>query len=141
MITTTSEYAIRAMGYLAMMDRDTRIGSDEIAQATQVPKRFLLKILNTLKNRGVLETSRGIGGGFSLARDPETISLYEIVSVFEDIHRHDHCLLGHDMCDPDAPCPLHREWGRMLKQLEDFLKKTTLDCFRDSTHQHMFRRA
>ncbi len=131
MLTTTSEYAIRALGYLATKDRDTRVGSDEISEATKVPKRFLLKILNTLKNQGILKTSRGIGGGFSLAEDPENIRLYDIVSIFEDLNRHKHCLSGHEDCGPESPCPLYEKWHVILKSLEDFLETTTLQHFKD----------
>ncbi|MBZ0264846.1 Rrf2 family transcriptional regulator, partial [bacterium] len=78
MITATTEYAIRAIGYLAMQDPDERIGSDEIAEHTGVPKRFLLKILNTLKNQGLIQANRGIGGGFRLAKPAESITLYTV---------------------------------------------------------------
>ncbi len=135
MLTTTSEYAIRALGYLATKDRDTRVGSDEISEATRVPKRFLLKILNTLKNQGILKTSRGIGGGFSLAMEPGEIKLIDIVSIFEDLNRHKHCLSGHDDCGPSNPCPLYEEWHIILKKLEDFLNETTLQHFKEFEEQ------
>ncbi len=138
MLNATSEYAIRAIGYLATVEPGENIGSTEIADATNVPKRFLLKILNMLKNQGVISTTRGIGGGFCLARKPEDITLMEIVTVFEDISRHAHCLLGHDICDPKDPCPLHIEWRKILDQIESFLQNTSVACFRDARDKHIF---
>ncbi|MDP8206425.1 MAG: Rrf2 family transcriptional regulator [Candidatus Electryonea clarkiae] len=136
MITTTSEYAIRAVGYLTNSEDDVRIGSDEIAEATHVPKRFLLKILNTLKNQGILRTSRGIGGGFSLAKDPKKLTLFDVVSVFEDISRFSHCLSGDQNCSSENPCPLHKKWNAILEKMEDLLKGTTFSHYREYKKLH-----
>lgn len=132
-LTTTSEYAIRAIGYLAMGDLNVRIGSDEIAEMTGVPKRFLLKILNMLKNQGIVQANRGIGGGFRLAKPPETISLYDIVSIFEDPTRHEHCLLGEPVCVEKSDCPVHERWKDLQVRYEHFLKDIDFSKFRGSS--------
>ena len=130
MLTTTSEYALRAVGYLATADPDTRVGSEEIAQATHVPKRFLLKILHTLKNHGILTATRGIGGGFRLAVPPDSITFHDIITIFEDLSRYDHCPLGEEKCGEDGSCPMHEEWSKVRNSYKSFLKNTTFQSFR-----------
>lgn len=133
MITATTEYAIRAIGYLAMQDPDERIGSDEIAEHTGVPKRFLLKILNTLKNQGLIQANRGIGGGFRLAKPAESITLYTVASIFENPSRHEHCLLGEPVCRTEDGCPVHEKWKDLQKRYQEFLHDINFGDFIGST--------
>ena len=133
MITTTSEYAIRAVGYLAMVDPNVRIGSEEISGSTGVPKRFLLKILNTLKNQRIIFANRGIGGGFRLARPPESLTLYDIVTIFENPARHEHCLLGETTCEENSYCPVHERWKGLREQYIKFLTEINFGHFKGSS--------
>ncbi|HEV7281520.1 MAG TPA: Rrf2 family transcriptional regulator [Pirellulaceae bacterium] len=82
----TAIYAIKAMIYLA--ERDELRGRamapcHQIAEAGDMPERFLLQILRALANAGLLRSSRGIEGGFGLARRPEEVSLLEILEAVE----------------------------------------------------------
>ena len=61
--------------------RPTRI--DEIAEAQRIPKQFLVHILLQLKRDGVLRSTRGVGGGYSLARSPSTITVGDVVRAVE----------------------------------------------------------
>jgi Rrf2 family protein len=54
-----------------------------LAESGQMPERFLLQILRDLTKEGILVSSRGGGGGFSLLRDPSTVSLLELVEAVE----------------------------------------------------------
>lgn len=74
----TTKYAIRAIAYLAAVNDDGQNDSTEISRATGVPRRLLLKILNTLKAHGYLSATRGTGGGFKLSKVPDSVNLYEI---------------------------------------------------------------
>lgn len=82
----TAIYAIKAMIYLA--ERDLARGRamapcHQIAEAGDMPERFLLQILRSLATAGLLRSSRGIEGGFGLARQPEEVTLLEIVEAVE----------------------------------------------------------
>ena len=64
MLTQTSEYALRAMVYMARKGEGKYAGVKEIAKATEVPSNYLAKILQQLAKAGVLESQKGFGGGF-----------------------------------------------------------------------------
>jgi Rrf2 family protein len=83
MLSRKAKYAIKAL--LALADRDgeepTRIA--DLARAEQIPPKFLELILLGLKNNGILQSRKGKGGGYRLARDPSQIYLGQIVRMFD----------------------------------------------------------
>lgn len=130
MLTTTTNYAIRALAYLASRDGHHYADSFEISQAVGVPRNFLLKILNRLKGQGIVKTLRGIGGGFRLAKRAKSITLYHVVEIFEDMEMLAACAMGIDHCPASDPCPIHEEWTEIRQRFIAFLKNTTFESFR-----------
>ena len=127
MISNTSEYALRALVALAGPLGGTTLQARELARMTKVPPSYLYKILTRLRRAGVLSGSRGIRGGYSLARKPGEIRLIEVVSLFEVVRPNEACLLGEfDRCDDDSPCSAHRDWKHVQKIYNDFLQSRTI---------------
>ena len=127
MISSTSEYALRALVALADTAGGSAVQARELAQLTKVPPSYLYKILTTLRRAGVLAGSRGSRGGYQLARPAGDINLIEVVSMFEVIRPNDACLLGEfDRCDDDRPCTAHQHWKHVQQTYNDFLKATTI---------------
>jgi Rrf2 family protein len=82
----TAIYAIKAMIYLAEREAPSdraMAPCHQIAEAGDMPERFLLQILRSLATAGLLRSSRGIEGGFGLARRPDEVTLLEIVEAVE----------------------------------------------------------
>jgi Rrf2 family protein len=129
MLSQTSQHALRALGYIATEDIDTQIGSAAIAEATGVPHQFLLKILNVMTVRGILHSTRGVGGGFRLAKPAERITMYEIVTAFENLARTSPGLLGD--VPPESPDlrAMDSTIRNQYEKLLTFLRTTTLDAF------------
>ncbi|GBE29401.1 iron-responsive transcriptional regulator [bacterium BMS3Bbin04] len=129
MLSQTSQHALRALGYIASVEQGKRVGSAAIARASDVPHGFLLKILNTMTVRGILLSTRGVGGGFQLARPAENISMYEIVTTFENLSRTTPGLLGG--VPPESPDlrAMDSTIRRQFDELLHFLRTTTLDAF------------
>jgi Rrf2 family protein len=82
-LSKKTEYVFRALIYAARFPAETTFQIRDLAEKNGIPKKFLELILLELKNAGVLESRRGVGGGYLLARRPETIHAAEIVEVFE----------------------------------------------------------
>jgi Rrf2 family protein len=78
-----TEYALRALMYAARFPEGTTFQIRDLAEKNRIPKKFLELILLELKNAGVLASRRGVGGGYLLARRPETVRTDEVVEVFE----------------------------------------------------------
>jgi Rrf2 family protein len=82
-LSKKTEYALRALIYAARYPEGTTFQIRDLAEKNGIPKKFLELILLELKNAGLLESRRGVGGGYLLARRPETIRAEEIVEAFE----------------------------------------------------------
>lgn len=84
-LSVRGEYALRAMQVLARdyQDDDSVVRIQEISTKQNIPKRFLEQILNDLKSASIVESKRGVAGGYRLRRPPEKISLAEIIRHIE----------------------------------------------------------
>ena len=82
-ITRQADYAVRAVHYLATLESGSRAATSQIAEKKHIPPSFLAKIISQLSVAGLLHTSRGARGGVSLARDPEEISLLDVVEAID----------------------------------------------------------
>lgn len=78
-LTVRGEYALRALTHLGRHHGPGVRRIQEIADAENIPKRFLEQILNDLRTGGFVESRRGVAGGYRLARTPEEIPLAAIV--------------------------------------------------------------
>jgi Rrf2 family protein len=76
-------YALHALTYLARHEGDCPVASHLIARAQGIPELYLLKILKSLAQAGLLHSLRGPNGGYRLARKPKDISLLEVMEALE----------------------------------------------------------
>ena len=82
-LSKKTEYALWALIYAAQHPEGTTFQIKELAERNRIPKKFLELILLELKNAGIVESRRGVGGGYLLARRPETIHSLEIIEAVE----------------------------------------------------------
>jgi Rrf2 family transcriptional regulator, nitric oxide-sensitive transcriptional repressor len=123
MLSQTAEYALRAMWYLARHRDEPQVIST-IAQATEVSRDYLSKVLQQLVRGLLVRSRRGKGGGFVLARSPEAITLFDIVNIVSPIQRLTHCPLtnraycvNHEAGQPGL-CPLHAAMDDAARKFE-----------------------
>lgn len=127
MLSSSSQYAIRALAHLARQpQRGDWMLARQIAEELGIPASFLAKVLQTLTAQGVLESQRGRRGGFRLRRDPERLSLFEVVELFDRLGQGRLCVLGQKVCDDDSACPLHHTWKHSVNAFVHRLRTTTL---------------
>jgi Rrf2 family protein len=124
MLTQTAEYALRAVLYVAAADLDRPIRVDEIAEALDIPRNYLSKVMHTLARRGMMVSTRGPSGGFILASPPEAITLAAVIDPFDPLE--DRCLLMRRKCNDADPCMAHHQWRGVATQLRSFFRKTTV---------------
>ena len=121
------EYAIRAVAYLAQRDVPGSASGQEIARGENIPAPVLGKILQELVRKGLLESRRGPGGGFRLARRAELITLRDVVAAIDGLDQFLECAVGLQRCSDDSACPLHDTWKGLRTQMMQYLETTTLD--------------
>lgn len=120
------EYAIRSLAYLASSTHDGA-RAEEIARAERLPAPILSKILQELARKGLLESRRGPGGGFRLARRPKLITLRDVVAAIDGLDQFLECAVGLERCSDDSPCPLHDQWKLLRARFMEYLETTTLE--------------
>jgi Rrf2 family nitric oxide-sensitive transcriptional repressor len=124
MFSQRVEYALRAMVHLAHQNPAPRT-IEQIARATKVPQAYLAKVLQGLAQAGLVHSQRGIGGGFTLAKPPDELTILAVVNAVDPIRRIRTCPLG--LVSHGARlCPLHRRLDNALAMVEKAFKDTTL---------------
>jgi Rrf2 family protein len=128
-ITRQADYAVRAVLYLAQLGPDRRAATSQIAEDQKIPPSFLAKIVSQLSVAGLLQTSRGARGGVSLARQPQEISLLEVVEAIDGPILLNECVSPNGVCTFGDDCPMRPIWCDAQAELVDRLKATTFDRF------------
>lgn len=130
MISQAVEYSLRAMVCLGQ-NQPTPVTVQFIAEKGQIPAPYLSKLLQGLGRAGLVKSQRGIGGGYCLAREPQAITLADVVNAVEPLQRIRTCPLG--IPGHVALCPLHRRLDLALAQVEQAFASTSLaDLLRES---------
>jgi Rrf2 family protein len=119
------EYALRAMIHLADNPDGVARGL-EIAEQEQIPKYFLEKVIRDLMHRGLVRARRGPGGGYQLARAPETISFKDIIEAVEGPIALNVCMDGSNNCELKPSCRMFRVWEQGQHVLLEVFSRTTL---------------
>lgn len=120
-------YAIRGILYISMMQKEGRkVQVEEIAEKLAVPKHFLGKILQELVKVGLLKSTKGPYGGFELASETLSKSLFDIFKTTDDAEQLTHCVLRTNPCDPVNPCPVHQNISKIREEFRQLLLNTTV---------------
>lgn len=82
-ISARADYAVRAAVFLAGHAGDGVVASEAIADAEGIPASFLAGILADLRRAGIVESRRGVSGGYHLARDPHDISVADVIRAVD----------------------------------------------------------
>jgi len=117
-----TQYAVRAMTYLASQPPGKLSGAQEVATAEKIPAAFLWKILHRLAQKKLIRSFKGVRGGYELARPARRITLAQVTRATEHRGGKRQCLLGFPKCDGSRPCPLHE----VETKLRSALQRTTL---------------
>lgn len=129
-ISKKGEYALKAMIELAInFDKGVTVTLiNDVAQRKAIPQKYLEQILLSLKNAGILEAKRGVGGGYSLGRSPENISLAEIIRVIEGSLAPVNCVSvdAHVKCPDESSCGLYSVMLEVRNAVANVLENTSL---------------
>ncbi|KAF0145452.1 MAG: BadM/Rrf2 family transcriptional regulator [Nitrospirae bacterium] len=125
-VTRKADYAIRCVLY--MTKNTWRVTSvDEISNAMYVPKSFLAKILQRLMKAGIVSSTRGIKGGFQLAKDPKDINLLEVIEAIQGVSAANICAIDSRLCRLSGRCTVHPIWVKIREKVEKELKKENFE--------------
>jgi len=126
MLSRSGIHAIRAMVALATQAPGEYCGVSTLASITGSPQNYLGKLLLVLSRRGLVESRKGLGGGFRLARRADQICLLDVLACIEDVGRWAECALAGRPCSDAEPCMMHTRWLRARDAFLSFLRETTI---------------
>jgi Rrf2 family iron-sulfur cluster assembly transcriptional regulator len=129
MFSKTCEYGIRAAIIIASESyQDNRIGLKEIAKKIDSPEAFTAKILQILSKNNIINSIKGVGGGFEIPKETlSQIKLIQIVSAIDGDSVFTGCGLGLSHCSEIHPCPVHDKFKEIRNGLAEMLENTNLE--------------
>lgn len=134
MLLKTTQYALEVMVYLAQKQEEDGefISVQQMNEELQIPSFYLAKVARQLTQRGFLESSRGLGGGFRLRSNPKQISLYDVIVAMEGRKRLEECVICLPECGQFKGCTFHRKYLALRAKVNELFKKTSIaDIVRD----------
>lgn len=125
MLSNTSKYALRAIIYIALNeDKKIKTGIKKISEDLDIPAPFLAKILQLLARNKILNSTKGPNGGFGFNKPPESISLFDIVTIIDGSDLFERCLISMRTCnDHNVPCPLHESYQTIRTEIVKLFKE------------------
>lgn len=135
-ISAKGEYAAKAVLHLSLKHPDV-VTIHEIAERHHIPIKYLEHILLSLKKAGILESRRGVKGGYLLARKPGDISIGEVLRVVDGKFSESSCievdLRSHYTCPESNSCGLKQVWQEVQGAVDKILFQTSFDELRKRT--------
>ncbi len=126
-LVRADDYAVRAMIHLACLPEGSTALRDEIAEAQRIPGSFMAKILRRLVRARLLHSSRGVKGGFGLAKPAAEISMLDILEAIEGPLSLARCVPDPRGCEWSSECPAAAVWSRVQIAVKDILKNADLE--------------
>ncbi len=124
-LSKTSEYVIRTLSYMANSHNEV-YSVKTLHDITNIPPKYLRKIMTDLCKYNFVESIKGRSGGFKFKLPPEKIFLADIVDAIDDIDKYLGCFLGFSECSCENPCSIHKFWIEAQEILKHTLRTTSL---------------
>jgi len=122
----SSQYAIRALTYMAGMKDGSCQRIENVAKAENIPRAYLSQIFKQLVEGRILRSIKGPGGGYVLAKPANKITFYDIKRCVDGPDDFDKCVVGLDLCTDQTPCPAHESWKKLKTQTQKVMCRVTL---------------
>lgn len=134
-ISTKSRYGTRAVLEIALNRNERNLTRKQISKNQEIPSSYLENILISLKTKGIIRTIRGPKGGYELAKEPEEITVFEIVNILEGPPDSIPCLADSNECTRSSICVTTDVWKKLQKVQEDLLSEITIKDLVEKTQE------
>ena len=139
LITQKIKYAIRAVFEIAKSQHQGPVKVARIAESQKIPVRFLEVILNRLKHSGIVNAKRGYHGGYTLAREPNQISVGDILRHIESGNNSLLCIscIEKNDCELKGDCAFLPMWEKAQRSMLDVFEQTSIQNLVDQETSRM----
>jgi Rrf2 family protein len=138
-LSTRVRYGVRLMVALAERSSQGPVFLKDIASEQGISEKYLSLIVIPLRSAGLVFSARGANGGYTLARDPKTISLKEVVDVLEGETCLVDCIRDPSTCKRTSLCASRDVWRRIGDKIAEALSEVTLAQMADESINKKFK--
>ncbi len=126
-----TDYALRMMGNLAGNYGQNAVSVRMLARQEDVSYQFACKILQKLQGAGLVESAMGSAGGYRLCREPEKITMLDVIRAMQGNVVVNRCTDENDNCPRQANCPVSKVLCQLQQDIDEFFTKVTLEGLLD----------
>ncbi|MFP6782316.1 MAG: Fe-S cluster assembly transcriptional regulator IscR [Gammaproteobacteria bacterium] len=125
-LTTRGRYAVTAMLDLALHYQSGPVSLSEIAERQGISQSYLEQLFSRLRKRGLVDATRGPGGGYRLLKSSDDISVADVIDAVDETVDATRCG-GQQNCQGEKRCLTHDLWADLSTQIRDFLGNISLN--------------
>ncbi len=125
-LTRAADYAVRIMIHLATLPPGSRPNRAALSEAGDIPEHFVGKVLQSLARARLIDSHRGMNGGFALAMPASKITLLDVIEALEGPTQLNACLSKGTTCNRTKHCPAHCIWAEAQGAMTRVLKRSTI---------------
>jgi len=133
-LTKKADYGLMAMKHLAEHAPQGACSAKDVADAYGIPQEALAKILQRLVKADLLHSQHGMNGGYTLARDPEKISAFEVIRAIDGPLFITSCITVRGECDQTDRCRIREPLRRVNESIEQVLRRISISEMKEETH-------
>lgn len=130
-LTKKADYGLMAMKHLAEHADKGSCSAKDVADAYGIPQEALAKILQRLVKARLLQSQHGINGGYTLVRDPRTISAFEVIQAIDGPLFITSCITVRGNCDQSDRCTIREPLRKVNQSIEQVLKNIKISEMKD----------
>lgn len=132
-ITQETDYALRVVAYLSKLESGTKLSANIIAEKQNIPLRFLLKLLQKLRDADIVESFMGVKGGYALKKAPSEITFKDVIEAIEGPIYLNRCLEHPEECNNKGPekCPIHKTLEEIQENFKNDLDSVSFQDIMD----------
>ena len=130
-LSKKADYGLIAVRHLAMRHLTGACSAKEIARAYGIPTELLAKILQKLVKRGLLASQQGADGGYALARDPATVTAFEVIKAIDGPLLITSCVTAHGDCSQAPTCTVKEPLSKVNEIIVNALNSVTISSLGD----------
>ena len=124
-LTTKGRFAVTAMIDVAMHGQGGPVTLSAVSERQRISLSYLEQLFGKLRRHGLVDSVRGPGGGYNLARGPETISVADVILAVDEPIDATQCA-GRENCLDDRRCMTHELWAGLNAHIFSYLRSVSL---------------
>lgn len=132
-ISSKGRYAVRVLTCIAQNEKEY-VSLSEIAEKEKITVKYLEQVISILLKANLVSSLRGVLGGYKLSKEPNAISIAEILEATGDMPKLAPCQKSDVACPNTKSCSSIGCWNKLSKIIDDYLKNVTLQSLMDNNY-------